>query len=282
MATKIENMDRTESEMTFNPNDRTLYVAGLTRDTTDIDIQSRFLSFGQIALINHKTNLMTGESRGFAFVTFENMDDFEKAMNTDEHYVKNKKVVVKKAQPKQGIIFVGKLPKEEELSDESIKEYFSRYGVVDGIKHPMDKVRGVKKNFCFVYFQSTDSAKAVLSLGKVMIENFELEVGKATLNPSNDLNMFAGSNHMPGVGGFGPGNIPAYGPFPGYAGVPVAYGGMPYGGYVPMMSPYGGYNPRMPFAMNGGFPGLTSYRSRGRGFAQRGRGGMRGQRNRPY
>jgi len=277
MAEIIENEIKSEANDNFNQNERTLYVAGLTRDTTDDDIEKHFLSFGKVDVINHKTNLITRESRGFAFVTFKNIEDLEKAMNTLEQYVKNKKVVIKKAQPKQGIIFVGNLPKEDELSDESIKEYFSRYGVVDGIKHPADKNRGGKKPFCFVYFQSADTAKALINKGRVVMEKFTLEIGRASLNPSTDLSMLARSPHMQF-----PGNIAAYGPIPGYSGIPFGYGGMPYGGYMPPIPQYGGFDPSMQVGFNAGFPAFAAFRGRGRGGVTRGRGGIRGQRNRPY
>lgn len=262
----------------FNQNERTLYVAGLTRDTTDNDIEKHFLSFGKVDLINHKINLVTRESRGFAFVTFKNMEDLENAMNTMEHYVKNKKVVIKKAQPKQGIIFVGNLPTENELSDKIIKEHFSRYGVVDGIKHPADKARGGKKPFCFVYFQSADTAKALINKGRVVIENFTVEIGRASLNPSTDFSMLARSPQMPFSG-----NIAAYGHMPGYSGIPFGYGAMPYGGgYMPAMPHYGGFDPSMQVGFNTVMPAFAAFGGRGRGRVTRGRGGMRGQRSRPY
>jgi len=276
MAANIDMM-KEETENTFTQSERTIYVAGLARNTTDDDLQAYFLKFGSIEPVNHKTDLISGVSRGFAFVTFNDMESYEKAMGTEEHIIKNKKVVVKKAQPKQGIIFIGKLPNEDELSDETIKQFFTKYGIVDGIKHPEDKVRGGKKNFCFVYFKSTDSAKAVLNEGKVKIGQFELEVGRATLNPNNEMAALVKSAQMPGMTGYRPRSMSTFGPMAGYNGLPVMYGSVPYGGYIPAMSPYGVYNPAMQLGFNGGIQGFSSFRGRGRG-----RGASRGQRNRPY
>lgn len=262
-------------------NDRTIYVAALPKSTTDFDIQSHFLTFGKIALLNHKTNLVTGESRGFAFVTFQNMNDYEKALNTTGHCINNKKVVIKKAEPKQGIIFVGKLPSEDQLSEDSIKKYFSQYGVVDGIKRPTDQVHGGKKSFCFVYFQSADSAKAIISKERVTIDKFELEVGRATLNPSSDIRIFGIPPRLAGGVGFGRGNFAGYMPFPGYGTIPLGYGGMPYNGYIPNMSFYGGYDPMIRMGYNAVVPGYIPVRGRGHG-GTRGYGGIRGLRTKPY
>lgn len=275
MSERVDDMIKTEGDDNFQPNERTVYAAGLTRDTTDADVEMHFSIFGKVDNINHKVNLVTNESRGFAFVTFHNMDDFERAMNADEHIIKNKKIVVKKAQPKQGIIFVGGLPKEDELSDEAIKTFFSRFGAVDGIKHPADKVNGGKKPFCFVYFQSADTAKSLISRGKVVLDGYTLEIGRATLNQQPNLGVFGRGPHLQF-----PGNMTAFGPVAGYSGLPFPYGGMPYGGFMPNVPAYGGFESPMQIGFNGGMP-LGQFRGRGRGVS-RGRGGMRGQRNRPY
>lgn len=275
MSERVDDIVKIETEDEYQPNERTVYVAGLTRDTTDGDVENHFAAFGKIDNINHKVNLVTKESRGFAFVTFHKMEEFENAMNTEEHVIKDKKVVVKKAQPKQGIIFVGGLPKED-LSDESIKAFFSRYGVVDGIKHPADKINGGKKSFCFVYFQSADTAKALISKGKVVLDGFTLEIGRATLNQTSNLVMPGRMPHLQF-----PGNMPAFAPMASYSGLPFAYGGMPYGAFMPNVPAFGGFESPMQYGFNGGMP-FGQFRGRGGRGGARGRGGMRGQRNRPY
>lgn len=276
MSEQVIDVDiKTETEENFQPNERTVYAAGLPRDTTDDDVERHFSQYGTIDGINHKINLITKESRGFAFVTFQKMEDFETALSTDDHIIKNKSIVVKKAQPKQGIIFVGGLPKENELSDEAIREFFSKYGTVDGIKHPVDKVNGGKKPFCFVYFQSADTAKFLISKAKVVLDGFTLEIGRATLNQNSNLGMFGRAPHLQF-----PANMATFGAMPGYSGLPFPYGGMPYGAFMPNVPAYGGFDSPMQVGFNGGMP-LPQFRGRGRGIA-RGRGGMRGQRNRPY
>ena len=71
---------------------------------------------------------------------FKAQEGLEKAVATEEHNIKNKKVAVKKAQAKQGKVYVGKLPKDDKLSDDAIKEFFAGYGAIAAVEQPFDKV----------------------------------------------------------------------------------------------------------------------------------------------
>ena len=62
-------------------------------------------------------------------------------------FLQGKDVAVKKAQAKQGKIYVGKL--KAELTDEAIKEFFGQYGSIATVEQPFDKVKNERKNFCF-------------------------------------------------------------------------------------------------------------------------------------
>merc|ERR1739838_154778 len=98
--------------------------------------------------INLKTDPATGRSRGFAFVVFKSIEGLKDAVTTEEHSVKGKKVAVKKAQAKQGKIYVGKL--KAELSDDDIKSHFAQFGTIAAVEQPFDKVKNERKNFCFI------------------------------------------------------------------------------------------------------------------------------------
>jgi len=73
---------------------------------------------------------MTGRSRGFAFLLYKGeagVDEATKAPN--EHKVKGKAITVKKADVKQGKIYVGKLP-EAGCEVEDIQAHFQQFGAV--------------------------------------------------------------------------------------------------------------------------------------------------------
>merc|ERR1712142_1417208 len=94
---------------------------------------------------NLKTDPATGRSRGFAFVVFKTVDGLKDAVATEEHAVKGKKVAVKKAQAKQGKIYVGKL--KAELSDDDIKSHFAQFGQIAQVEQPFDKTKNERKNY---------------------------------------------------------------------------------------------------------------------------------------
>merc|ERR1719348_2927574 len=73
---------------------------------------------------------MTGRSRGFAFIVFKDLAGIEGALAQTAHAVKGKKVTCKKAEARQGKIYVGKLPPGEALSKDAIEAHFEQFGSV--------------------------------------------------------------------------------------------------------------------------------------------------------
>ena len=181
-------------------------------------------------------------------------------------------------------MYVGKLRKDDKLSDDSIKEFFANYGAIAAVEQPFDKVKSERKNFCFITFEKEDSAKALLKLGTVSIPDtdgnpVELEVKKVTVKtPVGPGGMgFPGRGGGRGGGGWAMGG--GYGDWGGYG-----YGA-PYGGYDPYGYGQWGYGPG---GYGGGYgygPGMAggkTPRGGSRGGPTRGRGAQRGQRQKPY
>lgn len=278
-----DNMDT--SEVTGNEDERKLFIGGLPQEAKDQDIKDHFGQYGEIEGVNLKTDPSTGRSRGFAFVVFKEQEAVEKAVAADAHNIKNKKVAVKKAQAKQGKIYVGKL--KSDLTDEQIKEFFTQYGSIAAVEQPFDKAKNERKNFCFITFDREDTAKKLLKEGTVSINGHELEVKKVTPKPGPGGPM--GMGGFPGRGGGrggGPGGQwgggfgggPQWGGYGDYWGGYGGYGGAdPYGGY----GAWGGYGAGAGW---GAYAGGKTPRGGPRGGAARGRGvgAGRGQRQKPY
>ena len=217
----------------------------------------------------------------------QGVDGLEKAVATEDHTLQNKKVAVKKAQAKQGKIYVGKIP--QELSDEEIKSFFEQYGAIVTVELPFDKMKNERKNFCFVTFEKEEPAKKLLKEETVNVSGNELVIKKVTPKQGD---MRGGMGGRGGRGGYGQmGGMGGYGGgWGGYGGGYDQWGG--YGGYDQMgggggqWGGYGGYGGQQQWGAGGGqqwgagggkAPGGGA---RGRG-APRGRG-MRGQRQKPY
>merc|ERR1711988_1153127 len=233
------------------------------------DIRGHFGQYGEIESITLKTDMATGRSRGFCFIVYKTTDGLEKAVAQAEHNIQNKKVAVKKAQAKQGKVYIGKLPAD--LSDDDIKNHMATFCTIANIEQPFDKMKSERKNFCFITYEREDVAKKLLKEGTVYINGHEMEVKKVTPKPQFPGGMDPSQMYMMGGGGRG-----GYGGGPGQWGGPGGQWGGGYGGYGGgYPAGPGGKTPRgMPGGMRGG-----NFQMRG------GRGGMGGrggaQRNKP-
>lgn len=239
--------------------DRKLFVGGLPQDATQEDISSHFATFGEIDNINLKTDPASGRSRGFAFVLYKTVQSLNNAIEAKEHTVKNKEVAVKKAQAKQGKVYVGKL--QPELTDAEIKEHFEKFGVIANVEQPFDKTKNERKNFCFITFEKEDAAKQLLKLGTTTVNGHDLDIKRVTVKDPLMAGLARGRG---GYGGFGYGYFGAgygYGdPYAGYGGGWGGYGG--YAGYGGQADGFSGF--KNGFGNRGG--------QRGRGGNGRGRG----------
>merc|ERR550519_1902008 len=160
---------------------------------------------------------MTGRSRGFAFLMYTTPEGVEAATAEQDHEIKGKKnITVKKADVKQGKVYVGKLP-ESGVGEEEIKEYFSEYGAIAEVIRPIDKSKDNEpKNFCFVTFEKERVAKKLIEQGTCNIGGHEMQIKQVTPNPRDP------SARGGGRGGFGGGRGGFRG---GYGG---GYGGSPW------------------------------------------------------
>jgi len=275
MATN-EKMD---TSMAGDEDDRKLFAGGLPQDAKEADIRGHFGQYGEIESITLKTDMATGRSRGFCFIVYKTTDGLEKAVAQAEHNIQNKKVAVKKAQAKQGKVYIGKLPAD--LSDDDIKNHMATFGTIANIEQPFDKMKSERKNFCFITYEREDVAKKLLKEGTVYINGHEMEVKKVTPKPQFPGGMDPSQMYMMGRGGYhgGPGGHGQWGGpggqwGGGYGGYDGAWGG--YGGG------YGGYGGGYPGGPGGKTPRGMPGGMRG-GMMRGGRGGPRGgQRNKPY
>eukprot|EP00088_Acartia_fossae_P019236 TRINITY_DN21206_c0_g1_i1.p1 TRINITY_DN21206_c0_g1~~TRINITY_DN21206_c0_g1_i1.p1 ORF type:complete len:245 (-),score=117.36 TRINITY_DN21206_c0_g1_i1:617-1351(-) len=238
----------------IHEDDRKLFVGALPQEAKEDDIKEYFGQFGEIDNINLKIDQMTGRSRGFAFIVFKEVSALDAAMANNAHVVKGKKVTCKKAEAKQGKIFVGKLPVGDALSKEDIQAHFSQYGEVVEVTRPIDKNKNNEaKSFGFVTFAREQVAKDLVKQGETTIGEHTVEIKKVT--PKDPSGGFGG-----GAGGMGGWGFDPYGGYGGFGG----YGDFGYGGYGGGPGGWGGFG--------GGPAGGKMRGAGGRGRGGRGRG----------
>ena len=77
--------------------------------------------------------------------------------------VQGKKVTCKKAEARQGKIYVGKLPAGEAMSKENLEAHFAQFGEVVEVVRPVDKMKNNEpKSFAFITFAREDAAKTLV------------------------------------------------------------------------------------------------------------------------
>nr|CAD7408910.1 unnamed protein product [Timema poppensis] len=293
--------DSGSAEAPGKDDDRKLFVGGLSWETTDKELREHFIQYGEIESINVKTDPNTGRSRGFAFIVFTGAETIEKVLSAGDHIINNKKVDPKKAKARHGKIFVGGLVPE--LTDDDIKNFFAQYGTIVEVEMPFDKLKNMRKGFCFITFESEQvvmellrSPKqsingkeplqspmvwAVLEVEEVLPEEVEVpgeeEEGHEEAEGVRLTVVTATIFFYLGYASQGWGNQGGYG---GYGGYDQGYGGYGYGDYYGSgYGNYGGYGSGYDYS---GYPGYSNYDYGGYGNSydagySGGRGGGRGK-----
>jgi len=82
-----------------------------------------------------------------------------------------------RARPAFKKIFVGGI--DADMPKEDIKNYFERFGTVEGIECPFDRQRGRRREFCFIIFDTEEAAEAAVGEPKQLIGNKECDIKKA-------------------------------------------------------------------------------------------------------
>lgn len=72
--------------------DKKLFVGGLGRTISEKELREYFTQYGEIENINIKTDPMSGQSRGFAFIQFVNAKTVDDLLAAGDHFIANKKV----------------------------------------------------------------------------------------------------------------------------------------------------------------------------------------------
>jgi len=212
--------------------DRKLFLGGLSWETTEDDVRNHFSKYGQVESVSIKYDAMTHNPRGFGFITFSTASVIDAILSDGPHKIRDKQIDPKRAKsrPTCKKIFVGGVDTNN-LSDEEIKKYFSKYGNVEGIEFAFDRAKGRKREFCFIIFESEEAADAACRQPKQNIGGRDVDIKKAQPQPvAQQMKRAAAGPEVYSQPGYpGP-----YGPAPGRGGPR----GPPGRGFPPRGDPY--------------------------------------------
>lgn len=148
-----------------------LFVGGLSPHTTQETLLSHFSTYGEVKDCVVMLDRISGRSRCFGFVTMDSSSALDQILAEDQ-IIDSKKADCKRAVPKDnGLspissyyrtkkLFVGGLPMD--ITEESFREYFEKFGVVEDSIVMLDRDSGKPRGFGFITFEDEESTERVL------------------------------------------------------------------------------------------------------------------------
>ncbi|KAI3383981.1 hypothetical protein SNEBB_001771 [Seison nebaliae] len=178
-----------------------VFVGGLDWSVEEKEIREYFEKYGEVLEVQLKKDKETGKSKGYAFILFA-VKDVVKAILKDSkvHSINGKKVDVKsatmKGQMPQTKVFVGGL--DASVSEETVREHFSKFGQISEVEMPYDKIKKMRKSYCFIEFDDEDSVRNILKNGncKQTIAGHQVDVKSVIQRTNIQPNMNAQNNNL--------------------------------------------------------------------------------------
>jgi RNA recognition motif-containing protein len=171
-----------------------LYVGNLGYSTTSEDLREHFSKYGSVADLTVVTDRETGNSRGFAFVTFSSPSEASAAVDAlDGYEVDGRELRVNLSKPREARtqdsgygggrgdnsygnrgggggggggavdtnkVFVGNLGWD--TTQEDLQSAFSQYGQLTDVKLVTDRDTGNSRGFAFVTYANSEAAESAI------------------------------------------------------------------------------------------------------------------------
>jgi len=176
-------MDERDAENLSSSQAMKAFVGGLAPTTNEVQLKEYFGQFGPLAEVSVMREKTTGRSRGFAFLTYEDIDSLELALESPKHQLDGRTVEVKRAIPRGEVkvkarkVFVGGVPPSS--TNESLRAYFEQFGPILEAQIMKDRLRGRSRGFGFVTFEDDESVPKVLAVAEHRLDGKLVDVKKA-------------------------------------------------------------------------------------------------------
>lgn len=175
---------------------RKLFIGGLNLDTTEESLKDYFSRWGETVDVVVMRFPDTKRSRGFGFVTYENVESVDAVLIAKPHVLDGKEIEPKRAVAKDETaqssrqevesshkIFVGGLASA--TTEEDIRNCFDKFceeagdGKVEEVLVMKDRDSDRLRGFCFVTFDSKEIVDKVCSVKYFEIRTKTVEVRRA-------------------------------------------------------------------------------------------------------
>lgn len=158
-----------------------LVVLGLPWTTTEETMKNYFEQYGEVSMVQVKTDPKSGKSRGFGFVRFAKSSIQNKLLSM-RHFIDGRwcdvRVPLSKAEAEatkaaqlSRKIFVGRLP--DNITTDDLRNHFSEYGTLTDVFIPKPF-----RNFAFVTFGTSDMAQSIFK-HKHVIKGSPVQISEA-------------------------------------------------------------------------------------------------------
>jgi len=189
ITTSIETTNEMEPK---GPPKACLFVASLSEDTTESDLQGLFGKYGEILKIKL---LKDHVSRPYAFVQFSEADDASDAIEqTKGITVNDRRLRVERARVNR-TLFIAKISRQ--MQDDQLKEIVEEYGEVESVTIIKNHQTNRSKGCGFVKFSFREDAAHALSELKEKQRKWVVEWATSNNDPENlkvdKNNIFIGS-----------------------------------------------------------------------------------------
>ncbi|KAI1715192.1 RNA recognition motif domain-containing protein [Ditylenchus destructor] len=156
-----------------------LFVGGLSKETSVETLREYFSKFGDIiefAILRNNNN----SSRGYGFVIFKSQKSINNVLNSAPHYIDKKAVTVEHTPVRQRefTIIVRKL--SPNTTNESLREYYSRFGELTQCNVKFDRQTGQSRGFGYVAFSSQKELDSVSDVNPHIIDDVKVELEYVT------------------------------------------------------------------------------------------------------
>ncbi|KAH7276560.1 hypothetical protein KP509_39G011900 [Ceratopteris richardii] len=155
-------------------------VLGLPFNVETEELKYYMQTFGDVDDCIVMKDRMTGQSRGFGYVTFRTVEDARKAA-TSQHVLNGRSLDVKIATPKDEMvpsasrkvsrIFVARIPSE--VTEGAFRSHFEKYGTIIDAYMPKDAGSRSHRGIGFITFDNPESVDRIMNetheLGGVLV-----------------------------------------------------------------------------------------------------------------
>ncbi|KAI1773987.1 RNA-binding domain-containing protein, partial [Hypoxylon cercidicola] len=198
MEEAIESVEETSAPPTIPPS-RQIFVSNMSFDVTETHLRDAFTKYGEI--VSHRIGRDgRGLSRGFGFVTFETVEDAQRAVDeSNQSFWHGRRINVAFKKPegdrvkKSGnqlegptsSLYIGNIPYE--TSDADLNKIFRELDNVVDVRVAVDRNTGWPRGFAHADFVDVESAqKAFEQLNSIQLGGRSLRIDYAERRPATN------------------------------------------------------------------------------------------------